>query len=156
MFVGGVRRVPVHEHLGKRLLGDILQQNSWNTWITTRIAKIEFGENIIRGELKNADPEDRGFTTTGPAGELLIAKLEESGTEFSFSRRKQSSLTQSTDKLGPSFHTGRPDGLFHETGTGRGHEGDELRKKTARGCSPMNRTKSPSRTWQELRRQKRK
>ena len=41
-----------------------------------RLARVEFGENIIRGELKNADPEDRGFTTTGPAGEILIAKLE--------------------------------------------------------------------------------
>jgi len=68
-----------------------------------RIAKIEFGENMIRGELKNADPEDRGFTTTGPAGELLIAKLEQSGVEFSFSRRKQSSLTQILINWGPLF-----------------------------------------------------
>ena len=68
-----------------------------------RIAKIEFGENIIRGELKNADPADRGFTTTGPAGEMLIAKLEESGVEFSFSHRKQSSLTQILINWGPLF-----------------------------------------------------
>ena len=68
-----------------------------------RLARVEFGENMIRGELKNADPEDRGFTTTGPAGEILIAKLEENGVEFSFSRRKQSSLTQILINWGPLF-----------------------------------------------------
>ena len=68
-----------------------------------RLAKVEFGENTIRGELKNADPTDRGFTTTGPAGEMLIAKLEESGIEFSFSRRNQSSFTQILINWGPLF-----------------------------------------------------
>ncbi len=68
-----------------------------------RIAKVEFRENAIRGELKNTDPLERGFTTIGPAGEMLISKLEQNQTEFSFSRKKQSSLTQILINWGPLF-----------------------------------------------------
>ncbi len=68
-----------------------------------RIASVELGEDKIRGELKNADSGERGFTTMGPAGEIVIAKLQETGTEFSFSRRKESSLTRALLNWGPLF-----------------------------------------------------
>ena len=68
-----------------------------------RIDKLEFGENVIKGELKNADPSQKGFTTSGPVGEILISKLEESGVEFSFSRKSQGSLTQVLINWGPLF-----------------------------------------------------
>ncbi len=68
-----------------------------------RIDKLEFGENVIKGELKNADPAEKGFTTTGPVGDILISKLEERGVEFSFSERSRGSLTQVLINWGPLF-----------------------------------------------------
>ena len=87
--------------------GSVYQEISYSTFLdhldNDRIASVEFGENLIKGDLKNADPAQKGFTTTGPVGEILISKLEERGVEFSFSRRKQGSLTQLLINWGPLF-----------------------------------------------------
>ena len=60
------------------------------------VSDIEFNENNITGKFKhtNAEKDPKEFKTVGPSTDELIQRLEAKNIEFSFSEKKESSLTQ--------------------------------------------------------------
>lgn len=61
-----------------------------------KVSEIEFNENKITGSFANVRTNDlqKQFKTVGPPNEELIKKLEKKGIKFSFTEKKESSLTQ--------------------------------------------------------------
>lgn len=61
-----------------------------------QVKDLEFNENKITGVFTGAKSTDdfKNFKTVGPASEELISRLEQKGIKFSFTQKKESSLTQ--------------------------------------------------------------